>query len=77
MSQSDPDSHQFVRAYFVSPAAVSGDDASEMLRKSAQRRGMEAPDGWIPDDSEARSDQRGELTDLYDDGLVERGMNVE
>ena len=45
---------KFVRTFFTTPTAVSEkDDTAEMLRKSAQLRGMQAPDVWVPDNEDA------------------------
>lgn len=49
MIQSGQDSRQFVRTHFKSPAAVGGDDSSEILQKAVHLRGMEAPDVWVLD----------------------------
>jgi len=45
---------EFVRTFFTSPTAVSGeDDSAKMIRSAAQLRGLQAPDTWIPDNEDA------------------------
>ena len=45
---------EFVRTFFTSPTAVSGeDDSAKLLRRAAQLRGMQAPDVWVPDNEDA------------------------
>ncbi len=44
---------EFVRTFFTSPTAVSGENSAKMLQSAAQLRGMQAPDTWIPDNEDA------------------------
>ena len=45
---------KFVRTFFTTPTAVSGeDDTAKMLKSAIQVRGMEAPDVWVPDNEDA------------------------
>ena len=44
----------FVRTFFTSPTAVSGEeDSAKMIRSAAGLRGMQAPDVWVPDNEDA------------------------
>ena len=57
MAMSPTDRHydrEFVRTFFTSPTAVSGEeDSAKMIRSAAGLRGMQAPDVWVPDNEDA------------------------
>jgi len=45
---------EFVRTFFTSPTAVSGEeDSAKMIRRASQLRGLQAPDVWVPDNEDA------------------------
>ncbi|WP_254823087.1 malate synthase AceB [Haloglomus halophilum] len=68
---------KFVRTFMTTPTAVSDkDDTAEMLRKSIQLRGMQAPDVWVPDNEDATApNMRDEGAENIAEVLAEGGAD--